>query len=166
MTEEYPQTVPDLLARMAAARGALEAVLAPLTEEELSRPAKDGGWSVKDHLFHLAAWMRKQLAVIDQQAAWTSMGIDEQTYQAGLEPVNAALARRSQHMTAAEALDEFHKAYEAIARRIEQLTDADLRRVNNTQDPLDTRYLIEGIASNTYEHDEEHRVWIEEHLRA
>jgi hypothetical protein len=50
------QTKPYMMEEMAKSRRELEALVESLSDEQLTRPGKDGGWSVKDHLAHLAMW--------------------------------------------------------------------------------------------------------------
>jgi hypothetical protein len=55
------ETKNELLSAIAADRARLEAVTAPLPGRELTTPGREG-WSVKDHLAHIAAWERMIVA--------------------------------------------------------------------------------------------------------
>ena len=56
MTEQISKT--ELMDRITAGYEALERVLRGLDETQIDRTGPDGGWAIKDHLFHLAAWER------------------------------------------------------------------------------------------------------------
>ena len=160
-----PQTKQELLDRIQSARRALEGLLARLDAQAMQQPGPNGGWSVKDHLAHLAEWSRKQLALIDGQPGHEGLGIDQALYEnGGIDAINAELYRRNNQRTLEDVLADFRASHETMVSRITQMSDADLRRVNNLKDPEGKRTLLEGIASNTYEHDEEHVEWIKEML--
>jgi len=161
-----PQTKQELIDRVRTAREALEALLNGLDAAAMERPGPDGGWSIKDHLAHLADWSRKQMGLIDGQAAHAALGIDQDLYKhGGIDRVNEVLYQRSRGRSLDEVLADFCATHEAMVRRIEQMGEAHLRRANSLTDPDDQRLLVEGIASNTYEHDEEHAGWIKEQFR-
>ncbi len=160
-----PKDKAELIRRIRAARKELEDTLRPMSAEELSRPGPDGGWSVLDHLIHLAEWRWKLLAMMQGRAGYEGLGIDAQTYQtAGLDGINAILHERNRRRPTAEVLTEFRRAHEVVLGAIERMDEADLQRVYDLADPTDTRRLIEGIIANTYGHDLEHLGWIREML--
>ena len=51
-----------LLANIQAGYDQLEALLASLSEEQMTIPGVNGSWSVKDNLAHLTAWQSYQAA--------------------------------------------------------------------------------------------------------
>jgi len=51
-----------LLANIQAGYDQLEALLASLSEEQMTNPGVNGSWSVKDNLAHLTAWQNYQAA--------------------------------------------------------------------------------------------------------
>ncbi len=160
-----PKDKAELIHRIDAARAELEDTIRPLSEEALGRPGPDGGWSVLDHLIHLAEWRWKLLAMMQGHAGYEGLGIDAQTYQtAGLDGINAILQERNRQRPATELLAEFRHAHQVVLEAIERMDEADLRRVYDLTDPSDTRLLIEGIIGNTYGHDLEHLGWIREML--
>lgn len=160
-----PSDKAELIRRIQAARTELEDFLSKQEPEALALPGPDGGWSVLDHLVHLAEWRWKLLALIQGRAGYQGLRIDPQTYQtAGLDAVNAILYQRNQGRPGEEKLAEFHKAHAAVLEAIDRLAEADLRRPYDLTDPTDERILLDGIIGNTYEHDLEHLGWIKEIL--
>lgn len=160
-----PKDKAELVRRIQAARDELEDFLGQQSPEALAQPGPDGGWSVLDHLIHLAEWRWKQLALIQGQPGYRGLRIDAQTYEtAGLDEVNAILYKRNRDLPSAKKLDEFNKAHAAVLEAIGRMDEADLQGPNNRSDPTDARSLLEGIIGNTYEHDLEHLGWIKEML--
>lgn len=159
-----PRNKTELVERINAARAALDGTLSGLSDEALTRPGTGGGWSVKDHLAHLNQWRWKLLAMIEGRPPHQALGIDQATYAAGLDAINARLYERDRDRPLAEILAESRRAHQAVLDAIAGMEEADLSRAYNLDDPTDSRILLEGIAGNTYEHDLEHRQWIIENL--
>lgn len=161
-----PDTKAALLARIRADRAALEATLARLDEAALTRPAADG-WSIKDHLFHIAAWLAKTMAGLQDRPGQDALGVPNTVFDAGDDDsVNVLLQQHGQSRPLAEVLSQFRTTHVDALRFLETLPEARLNTPYNPADPSDTRRAIDAIAGNTYEHDEEHRGWIEQRLRA
>ncbi|MGE5333176.1 MAG: ClbS/DfsB family four-helix bundle protein [Nitrososphaerota archaeon] len=55
----------DLAQRGREAHQQLEALLASLTEQQMTQPGVTGDWSVKDHLAHLTWWGRRVITVLN-----------------------------------------------------------------------------------------------------
>src|SRR5512138_1288107 len=108
MSVEYthpPKDKAELISRIQAARAELEDFLGTLSPEALEKPGPDGGWSVLDHLVHLAEWRWKLLAMIQGRAGYEGLRIDEQTYHtADINQVNAILYQRNHSRPTAEKL--------------------------------------------------------------
>jgi hypothetical protein len=161
-----PKTKTELLARIRAARAALELALAQLDEDGLMEPGPDG-WSIKDHLFHLSAWLRKTLAVLQGQPGHEALGVPQSLYNSGdTDGINARLHQQSQLLRLADVQAVFHNSHHAILDLISTQPESWLSQAYSASDADDHRQVMEAIASNTYEHDEEHRGWIEARLKA
>jgi uncharacterized damage-inducible protein DinB len=79
-----PQDGADLLEHYREMRAELLAALEGLTEEQMSERTLDG-WSVKDHLFHLALWDEIRAAEIERISAghdslWRMTGEQDAAY--------------------------------------------------------------------------------------
>ncbi len=158
-----PKDKAELVRRIQAARTELEDFIGTLSPEALAKPGPDGGWSVLDHLVHLAEWRWKQLALIQGRPGYEGLGIDKQTFAtAGIDGVNAILYERNRQRSTAEKLKDFRESHQAMLDAVAQMDEAGLQRANDLTDPTDRRILLEGIIGNTYEHDLEHLVWIKE----
>jgi hypothetical protein len=160
-----PQNKGELIERMRQARAALEHTISSLSNEELIRPGADGGWSVKDHLAHLAAWARKVLAIMQGRPAYEGLQVDEMTYrETDLDGLNAILYEHARNRSLADVLADFRQTHRDMLIAVEGLSEADLAKPYVPDDPTDSRRLVDGIISNSYEHDLEHQGWIEELL--
>ncbi|MCL4302053.1 MAG: maleylpyruvate isomerase N-terminal domain-containing protein [Anaerolineae bacterium] len=167
MSEEVlPPTKTDLLARMAQARAALEQALGQLSEAQLTRPGPAGGWAIKDHLAHLAAWERGIAALLQRRPRWPAMGLDEaaiSTYdEAG---INDLIYQQHKDRSLAEVLADFHEAHRQMLAALDGLSDAELFKpyayYTGEAAGDDMRPIIGWIIGNTYEHYAEHQAWIE-----
>ncbi len=153
-------TKAELLDKLARSHEALEDTIRGLDERRLLAPALDG-WSVRDHLAHLTAWRRKVLAVLRDEPPWEGLGISEDEYNsADIDEVNAMLRERSARQSLAQVLAEFRDVHRAVVAAVEGLSEDDLKR------PYNPYAADEGIAGDTWEHDDEHNEWIRALLEA
>ncbi|RPJ49437.1 MAG: ClbS/DfsB family four-helix bundle protein [Chloroflexi bacterium] len=161
-----PANKTELIRRIEGARAALEDYLGKLEPEALSRANVPGGWSILDHLIHLAEWRWKLMAMMAGRGGHEGLKIDAQIYQTvELDELNAILYERNRQRPAEEILLEFRRAHETVLAAIDRPDEADLQRAYDLTAPADTRRLLEGIIGNTYEHDLEHLAWIKEQTK-
>jgi uncharacterized protein (TIGR03083 family) len=148
-----PKNKTELLERMRTAREALERTLAGLDEAALAEPGPEG-WSVKDHLAHLAAWQRKVLGNMDGRAGYEVLGVPEDIYQRGdWVEINEFVRAPDKDRPAAEVLAEFRRVNQVITQRVAGTPDSQLFGEDDK--------LLSNISGNTFGHDDEHRPWIE-----
>lgn len=164
--ETPPRDMASLLARIAAARAALEGVLDGLTEARLTAPGGPGGWSIKDHLAHLARWEYSLAALLTGQPRHAAMDVDEATYQAGADAINAILSARDRARPLAAVRADFDAAHGQVLAALARLGDADLTRTYSSYQPDEPgedsgEPIVNWIAGNTYEHYGEHQQAIE-----
>jgi uncharacterized protein (TIGR03083 family) len=158
----------QLLERIRSSRAALDQVVGRLGEAQLTTPGPDGGWAVKDHLAHLAAWEQKMLAMVRGRPGYEGLQVDAATYEASnLDQLNAILHERFKALRAADVLAESQRSYAQVLAAVEPLSPAELgARYAPDDDPEDARRMIDGIVDNTYGHYDEHRAAIEEIIAA
>jgi len=158
-----PQQRADLLERIRNSRAALDQAVAQLNDRQLATPGPDGGWAVKDHLAHLAAWEHKLLAMIQGQPGYMGLQIDAATYeQSDIDELNAILHERFKALSPAAALAESRQSYQQLMATIEALSEATLGAPYAPDDPDEHRRIIDGIIDNTYDHYDEHRASIQQ----
>jgi hypothetical protein len=167
---ERRYTKAELLERMAAARGAVEAAIAGKDEATLTRPGADG-WSAKDHLAHLTIWEGSLIALLEGRSRPVAMGIDDlpQEEEGGLETINAVLHERVKDRPLDRVLAEFRQSRQDLLAILDGFSDDDLYKPYSHYQPNHPPYnpdpVIGWIAGNTFGHDEEHLGWFEGLLR-
>ena len=160
-----PRTKAELLERIPPARAALEETIAGLSESELDAPGPDG-WSVKDHLSHIATWERMMVAHLRDGSAHAVLQMDEATYLAkGLEELNEAIYQQHRDRPPARVLEDFRQAHREAVALLDGLDEAAFWRPYWHDDPSG-RPVMDKVAGDTYRHYLEHRTWIQELLAA
>lgn len=140
-----PEDKEELLRHYRESRQKLLAAIDGLTDDEMSEPSIDG-WSVKDHLAHMAFWDDIRAAEVERisaghESAW--MMSDDQD-----EDLNATSYQWRRSMSAAQAKWELEtsrrKLLDAITKSTARALDASL-------------YGAAGLRS---EHEDEHAQWL------
>jgi uncharacterized damage-inducible protein DinB len=158
-----PGTKEDLMRRVHDAWAALERTIAALDDHRLTRPGTDGGWSIKDHLDHLAAWERILLARLrgEPEREHEAAGMDPATYDAAdLDEVNRAIHQQHHQRTLAQALDDFRATHLRLTSRLDGLHWKDLSDQDRTGAP--ELPLLATTIGNTYGHYAEHLATIQD----
>ena len=136
----------ELLRHYRESRKRLLATIEGLSDDEMSEPSIDG-WSVKDHLAHLALWDDIRAAEVDRisagyESAWPMTDDQDEEY-------NATGYRLRRSMSAAQAKWELEssrrKLLDAITRCTPRALDTSL-------------YGAAGLRSG---HEDEHAGWLE-----
>jgi uncharacterized damage-inducible protein DinB len=132
MSESFPEPTAhtDVLANVRTARAELEASFAGLSEQQLTGPVTDGGWSIKDHLAHIAEWQRRGLAILDGKHPADGFGIDRETFDQlqDVHAINELLFRRHRDRPLSEVIEDFRGTYERVESTLQAMDDNDLRR--------------------------------------
>jgi hypothetical protein len=93
----------------------LEALLAPLGDDDLVRPGVTSeGWAARDVLWHVAWWSRDTARVLDEMREGTWDGSDPSTDAGWTDRVNATGFERSSSMPLPAVLEEFGAARRAL----------------------------------------------------
>jgi hypothetical protein len=124
-----------------------------------------GGWTVKDHLVHLAAWEHSLLGLIQGHDRVAAMGLSEPVEET--DAINEAIRKLHGMDAPEEALAYFRDAHAQLIAALGKLSDADLQKPYSHFQPSDAdekRPVIGWVAGNTYEHYAEHINWINQLL--
>ncbi|HLZ73293.1 MAG TPA: maleylpyruvate isomerase N-terminal domain-containing protein [Dehalococcoidia bacterium] len=159
------QPMPDrmdrstLLVRLQEAHAELEAALAAVDTARLSEPGVTGDWSVRDLLDHVCFWEQRLLWRLGLSAAEQPAPLSEpEMHRVNAESVAAARVR-----TPAETLAAHRQVYAELLATVSALGEAELNGTVRLGEPGGP--LWEQIASDTYEHYEEHaaeiRAWLD-----
>jgi hypothetical protein len=158
-----PADKAELLANIQSGYDRLEALLASLTEEQMTIPGVNGSWSIKDNLAHLTAWQSYQAA----RQEGTLNGVEPPNPAPGHETedeINEHFYQEYKDRSLAEVLADFHASYQRVlaatqALSWEALNDPLLWEDNNV--PVGAYTM-----GNTYGHYEVHRDLIQRWLQS
>ena len=130
----------------------------------LTKLGKDG-WSVKDHLAHVAAWEHSLAALIEGRDRLEAMGV--RGVEENTDVINEAVRKLHEGDVADEALAYFRDSHVQMVAALGKLSDADLQKPYShfqPSDPDEKRPAIGWVAGNTYEHYAKHIGWINQLL--
>ncbi len=167
MTDQPQNVKTQLLADIEREWGALNQTLGRLNDPQMTDLRDPQGWSVKDHLVHLAFWERGVCYYLQGKPRHLGMEITEELLlQGDYDQINAVIQQAQQGMSLAEVQALIHYCHRTLLNDVVQMSDADLlkpyRRYRPDEDgegegpPV--LYMLYG---NTAEHFSEHRQWIE-----
>ncbi len=162
MAENAPGNMAELLSDIESEWKALMGVVKRMTPQQMVKPDA-GGWSPKDNLAHLAAWMRALMEYhMDRRP------IDEvlDLPRGRKEPwdddsVNAVLFERNRGRPSEDVLKELNRAYMQLTAKLRSWRFEDLLKQGT---PAEGKSLLGYVLGNTTEHFAEHRATIEKAL--
>ena len=163
-----PESVVELLERVASAWEALGDSIAGLSSERLGQPGPQG-WAVKDHLAHVAVWERATVAVLGRRPQAEAFGLDEaELRRLDIDALNDVIYQRHRDLPVDAVLELSRQAHADLLAALRELEDADLQKslAAYGADPSDQRPLLEKIAGDTYAHYADHQAWIGDLLAA
>lgn len=157
--------------RMDAGLAAILTTLDSIDTDDMTSPTDKAGWTVLDHVVHLAAWAEGMAALLRRQPRWEAMGIADhdpalapKDTPIDYEAMNAAIRDRNQGTSPDEARARLVAAHQAVADAVDAITedDLDLTLGRYVAPFTEDRGAPVGayVIGNTYEHYEEHAPWI------
>lgn len=164
MNDQTEISVPEFLSQLDAGWAELQAFIASLTTEQLTVPADPAGWTVKDHLMHLAVWEDGMNAVLAHQSRLDRMGISAAIWDSGdYDQINDIIQKRHRADSLASVLAALSGVHAELRGRIAAMSTADLLAPYSDYQPTSTSSdpVIWKLAGNTYEHYEEHIPWMQ-----
>lgn len=153
----------DLLAAIEAGWDALQAYLATLTYEQVTLPTDDAGWTVKDHVAHLAAWEDTLNALLARTPRWEALGVAYDLWATNdWDGINAIVQQRYREISLGELRAWFFGVHERLIAQLRALSDAELQRPYRDYQPNSTLDvpISHWFQIDTYEHYAEHSAWI------
>ncbi len=134
-----------------------------LSDEQKTKLTDAAGWTVKDHVMHMAAWEDGFTALLDKKDRRTYMDIDEATWASGDDPINAVLQTRYQDLSWDEVMLKRQNIHNKLLEQIAAMSEETLQSPYNTYN-LDakTKYAINQlIGGSTFSHYADHLPWME-----
>lgn len=151
----------ELLNRIYHSWTDLRVFIEGLTEEQMTVPADAAGWTVKDHLIHLAVWASSVDALLSGQSRRERMGIESGIWRAGdVDAINAIIQLREKDRPLDDVLNTLQSVHQQVVTQVQAVTDDDLKQSIQHQSSMDNTRL-EWIIWNTYEHYDEHIPWMD-----
>ncbi|QPC82638.1 ClbS/DfsB family four-helix bundle protein [Phototrophicus methaneseepsis] len=136
------------------------------SDEELVTPTDAAGWTIRDHVAHLAVWADGIVGLLQGEDRWSRMGLPpEIAAEHDLDAMNAEIARQNRHLNPADARARLIDAHERVIETMHTLTDADMANpyeryiapYTSNEGPPVYHYIL----GNTAHHYDEHMPWIE-----
>jgi hypothetical protein len=138
-----------------------------LSEAQLLTPNPDTGWTIKDHLAHLAAWEMGIAALLQRQPRWAAMALDEANVaNLHMDDLNEIIFRQNKDRSLAEVIAYFEDAHHHMLAAVGRLAEEELFKpyayfTGGEVSDDDSGPIIGWVIGNTYEHYAEHQTWIE-----
>ena len=167
-TVDQPRDKADLLARIDSTWAELEAAIVGIPPDDLSRLRDANGWSIADHLAHLAAWERSMLALFASRPRHEGLGIDRETYERDdIDEINAAIRNAAAGQSPDAAIATLEQTHADLMARVATLTDEDLRQPYShflPDEPGDEsgEPILWRLCGNTADHFAEHCLMLAE----
>lgn len=152
-----------LLDNMSAGHDALEKILTPLSEAQMTVPGVNGEWSIKDVLAHLAAWQHRTLDRLHAAARNEKPGLPGISTEEEMNKLNEQFYEENKSRPLAEVMADLRRTHLQMLDAVQALSDESLT------DPhrfawLEGTALWELVAGNSYDHISEHiepiREWL------
>jgi len=141
---------------------AVNTFLAPLTDAQKTQLTDAAGWTVKDHVMHMAAWEDGLTGLLDKQDRRTYMDIDEATWKSGDDPINAVIQKRYKDLSWAEVEQKRQAIHSKLLKQIDAMSEETLQGPYGAYNPnSQSKYPItEYISGTTFNHYVEHIPWM------
>jgi hypothetical protein len=149
-----PETITKtaLLNNIQSGYNQFEALLAPLSEEQMTIPVVNGPWSIKDNIAHLDAWQDYLL----NQLQGVIEGEKPPEFMPGLseDEINEGFYQQNKDRPLAEVVADFRLSYQRILAAVQNISEEALNAPFPWRNNSNAAWG--SIAGNTYEHYEEH----------
>jgi uncharacterized protein (TIGR03083 family) len=149
-------TKDELLAAIRRDRAAFQALVAPLSDAQLTDPTLAEGWSIKDVVAHIAAWEGRCAGWLEAAARGETAERPEVKDVDGSNARDFAAARQ---LSLADVLARSRAAHTAMLRAVEALSEADMR--DETRFGWPTWQMASSNSDEHYrEHTDQIRAWL------
>lgn len=165
MSDETPISKEKLLLKVQQCWDEFQTYLKTLTETQLTQQTDAAGWTIKDHIMHLAVWEDGLDAVLHKLPRRERMGVDQASWDLmpNFDPMNAVIQKQHQDKSLAEVLATFQTVHDHVIARVRSMSDEDLHRPYRFYQPDSdgTTPIYRNILMDTCGHYAEHRPWME-----
>lgn len=152
-----------ILDEMQTKYAALEDILAPLDETQMTTEGVNGDWSIKDVLAHITAWQQRSLIWLHAATRNEEPTISGPDSVEEMDRLNEQFYKENKSCPLVDVLTGFRTTYLQIVNEVQFLNEEDL------VDPhrftwMKGKPLWYIIAGDTFEHYQEHSGSIQEWL--
>jgi len=164
MSDETVMTKSGFLSALDKGWNDLRAYLETLTPDQMTLPTDAAGWTVKDHLIHLAVWEDGMYALLQGLSRREYMGVEKAVWDSGdFDRINAVIQQRHKDMPLDEAMRTLADVHQRFVEKIGTLAEEDFQRPYNSYQPESSRNdpVMQPLMGNTFEHYEEHIPWMD-----
>jgi hypothetical protein len=142
---------------------ALEEILAPLDEAQMTTKGVIADWSIKDMLAHIASWHHRLLTWLHAATRHEEPAISGPDNVEEMDALNAQFYKENKSRSLAEVLTDFHTTHLQIVDTVQTMHQEDLTNPQRFA-WTEGRPLWHLVAGDTYEHYQEHLKQIQEWL--
>jgi len=167
MSQSRITTKAELLTAIERNWNAFNGALDQLTDAQWTAPRHAQGWTVMDHISHMAAWERSVVFLLQGKDRHTGLGVDKTLYRIGdYDAINAAVRQQHRELSPAEARHALRDVHGQLLDLLQPLSDADLHKpyahyLPNEPSADEGPPVINVIYANTAHHFAEHLRWIQ-----
>lgn len=161
-----PTTRTELNAANVRALADVRALVGRHTEDDLIALHDDAGWTSKDHLAHLTAWLGSAvLPARDGISRWDALGVSPEIFAARHEDdffrINDQIRQHHAEESLATVLANLQSMVEQANALVETSSDADLQRPIDPCNPADGSVTVfQLLNGDGWEHFDSHRRYI------
>ena len=151
----------EFVARVRRSRAAWDSLLGDISREEMQKPGFCGDWSLKDVIAHITWYERAMVRLLQARAL-----VGSSLWELPLQERNAAIFNENKDANLEQLLGESQRVFAELTSELDALADDDLDDPARFPGmPLDWKPW-RVIASNTYEHYDDHASQAEAWLAA
>jgi hypothetical protein len=159
---DMPMTRTSLMSAIETSWNNLQDFIQTLTNDELTQAKDATGWTVKDHLIHVAIWENANRAMLEGESKREVLEISPEVWEQDDDPINAVLQERYQNMSLNDVLQTLQENHDAMLKKLNTMTEEDFKLPYSHYQPQSTqeRAIIDYVAWDTVYHYNDHREWI------
>jgi uncharacterized protein (TIGR03083 family) len=141
----------DFIDRIRASRSELDEVVRSIDPRLMTAPGACGDWSVKDVLAHITWHEQEMFNVVLNRAL-----VGSDLWNVSLELRNQTIYEENRDRDLKDVLEDYRVVFESLMEVMGSLTDEDLLEASHFAEMPSNWKPWEVIASNTYEHYDDH----------
>ena len=164
--DDIPQDMAGVLARINDSYATLHMTLDGWSAAQMTGPIDAAGWTVKDHIAHLAAWERSMVFHFDGRPRHEGLGVSAALYHSDdIDAINAAIREGQVGLSLDEAREGLAAVHRELLARLDTLTYNDLLKpfahfLPDEPGDDDGSPILHRVWGNSGGHYAEHLPWM------